>query len=151
VRTKVSARGCGTRTERRARVRGRVLSGICARRLAWVSARRANNRHGVANPSRPPHLLLLPRSSSTTRQRVRCARRGRRPLTPARLRGHGPNDSSSTASAKNSSANVAHLLAALPSAAAPEGTAVLSRGGAFVRGVCIVLGDSESSLSYTKK
>ena len=41
--------------------------------------------------------------------------------------------------AKNDSgaANLAHLLAALPSVAAPEGSAVLSRGGASVRGVCI--------------
>ncbi|TKW27068.1 hypothetical protein SEVIR_3G233300v4 [Setaria viridis] len=45
-------------------------------------------------------------------------------------------DGSGTAS-KNSSANVADLLAALPSAATPEGSAVLSRGGAFARGVCI--------------
>jgi hypothetical protein len=51
----------------------------------------------------------------------------------------GGSGSSGTASnSKNDSgANLAHLLAALPSVAAPEGSAVLSRGGASLRGVCI--------------
>ncbi|KAL6627030.1 hypothetical protein ACP70R_030756 [Stipagrostis hirtigluma subsp. patula] len=42
------------------------------------------------------------------------------------------------AGSKNSSAaNLGELLAALPSVAAPQGFAVLSRGGASVRGVCV--------------
>jgi hypothetical protein len=45
---------------------------------------------------------------------------------------------SGTASAKNSSSNVADLLAVLPSVAEPEGTIVLSRGDTFVCGVCIL-------------
>jgi hypothetical protein len=46
--------------------------------------------------------------------------------------------SGTASNAKNDSgANLAHLLAALPSVAGPEGSAVLSRGGASVRGVCI--------------
>jgi hypothetical protein len=46
---------------------------------------------------------------------------------------------SGTASAKNSSSNVANLLAVIPSVAEPKGTAVLSRGDAFVCGVCILM------------
>jgi hypothetical protein len=46
---------------------------------------------------------------------------------------------SGTASAKNSSSNVADLLAVIPSVAEPKGTAVLSRDDAFVYGVCILM------------
>ncbi|CAN6355038.1 unnamed protein product [Urochloa humidicola] len=53
---------------------------------------------------------------------------------------------SGTASDNNSSsaADLAHLLAALPSVAAPDGSAALSRGGASVRGFCIGNGNDSS-------
>ncbi|CAN6332928.1 unnamed protein product [Urochloa humidicola] len=45
---------------------------------------------------------------------------------------------SGTASRNNSNAaDLAHLLAALPSVAAPEGSVILSHSGASVRGFCL--------------